>query len=173
MFQDCERHSQEQSYELSGSISSSQTVFDSQQSQSSVCNQVRLNMFNQILLSFNKSPVKQIQTSLTTCSERTQRRYTSKVRDCVRVLCKTFYPGEGNVLHNMFMTTIGKNMQFSTENTAVLLADIYKSAETWTFIRQILSILAEDYNFDALSQEHVYLFNIRLDFLHLMYNFMK
>ncbi|XP_052693571.1 uncharacterized protein LOC128171831 [Crassostrea angulata] len=51
---DCERHSQEQSYELSGSISSSQTVFDSQQSQSSVCNQVRLNMFNQILLSFNK-----------------------------------------------------------------------------------------------------------------------
>lgn len=79
MFQDCERHSQEQSYELSGSISSSQTVFDSQQSQSSVCNQVRLNMFNQILLSFNKSPVKQIQTSLTTCSERTQRRYTSKL----------------------------------------------------------------------------------------------
>lgn len=71
----------------------------------------------------------------------------------------------------MFMTTIGKNMQSSTENTAVLLADIYKSAETWTFKRQILSILAEDYNFDALSQEHVYLFNIRLDFLHLMYNF--
>lgn len=158
MVQDYERHSQEQSYEFLGSISSSQKVSDSQQSQSSVCNQVRLNMFNQILLSFNKSPVKQIQTSLTTCSERTQRRYTSKVRDCVRVICKTFCPGEGNVLHDMFMTTIGKNMQSSTENTAVLLADIYKSAETWTFKRQILSILAEDYNFDALSQEHVYFF---------------
>lgn len=90
------------------SISASQTVSDSQQSQFSVCNQDRLNMFNQILLSFNKSPVKQIETSLTTCSERTQRRYTSKVKYCVRVLCKTFCPGEGNVLHDMFISPKGR-----------------------------------------------------------------
>lgn len=65
----------------------------------------------------------------------------------------------------MFMTTIGKKRQSSTENTAVLLADIYKSAETWAFKRQILTILAENYNLDALSQEHVYFFNIRYRFL--------
>lgn len=43
-------------------------------------------------LHISVSPVKQIQTLSLTCNKRTQRRYTSKLRNCERVLCDMFSP---------------------------------------------------------------------------------
>ncbi|XP_061173481.1 uncharacterized protein LOC133182650 [Saccostrea echinata] len=52
----------------------------------------------------------------------------------------------------MYVSTLEEKLQSHTENTALWLAEIYTSTETWTFRRQILSILAQDYNFDVISQ---------------------
>ncbi|CAG2227344.1 unnamed protein product [Mytilus edulis] len=99
------------------------------------------------------SPVKYLQSSFTDCSERSQRRYIQKAKDCVDLVLSTICPGEGDLLAEVLFpsTNDQKNQMIAADPLLIALTDSFNKAETWTLRQQLLSIISKDKSFDEVS----------------------
>ena len=100
----------------------------------------------------NISPIKERRVALES-SERTKNRCLAKALQCLSAACETICPGEGSLLKSMVCQSISQETQFVPVNeTSKILVDIYNSADSWTFRRQILSILTENHSYQDMKQ---------------------
>ncbi|CAG2256336.1 unnamed protein product [Mytilus edulis] len=118
----------------------------SQVSEASVCVIEKLDKLNEFLSLSGISPVKKIQGPLESASARTIQRYKLKARQCLNSVFETICPGEAPFLEAELYPELLK------DNTMKTLLEIYTKADTWMFRRQVLSILTEQLNYDALRK---------------------
>ncbi|VDI78120.1 Hypothetical predicted protein [Mytilus galloprovincialis] len=131
---------------------------NSQISDSSLVQTDKLSNLNIFLQQSGVSPVKHMQGSFLS-SERTQRRYLQKANDCLAVVIEAICPKEKEAFMEKFVeshckSTAVENNQSSRScgvNVSIL-KEIYDRAETWTFRRQILSILAFEHTYSQMKQ---------------------
>lgn len=123
----------------------------SQVSEASVCVIEKLDKLNEFLSLSGISPVKKIQGPLESASARTIQRYKLKARQCLNSVFETICPGEAPFLEAELYPESLK------DNTMKTLLEIYTKADTWMFRRQVLSILTEQLNYDALRKVRIIL----------------
>ena len=130
-------------------LPSTQGTIDSQLSEASACDALKLEALNNFLSLAGSSPVKELQGSIREASTRTQLRYIEKAKLCANLMFNTLCPNEGDFL----MSEVLKRSQCACENvTLSCLVEIYKRAETWTLQRQILSIIAAEHSYDDIQK---------------------
>ncbi|VDI16834.1 Hypothetical predicted protein [Mytilus galloprovincialis] len=140
-------HSQNSDLDMSSQELSSQAT------EASVVNIGKLEKLNDFLQTAGCSPVKYLQSSFTDCSERSQRRYIQKAKDCVDLVLSTICPGEGDLLAEVLFpsTNDQKNQMLAADPLLMALTDSFNKAETWTLRQQLLSIISKDKSFDEVS----------------------
>ncbi|CAG2248591.1 unnamed protein product [Mytilus edulis] len=133
---------------------------NSQISDSSLVQTDKLSNLNIFLQQSGVSPVKHMQGSFLS-SERTQRRYLQKANDCLAVVIEAICPKEKEAFMEKFVESLCKSTAVENNQSsrscgvnASILKEIYDRAETWTFRRQILSILAFENTYYA-AKKHI------------------
>ncbi|VDI23285.1 Hypothetical predicted protein, partial [Mytilus galloprovincialis] len=104
----------------------------SQATEASVVNIGKLEKLNDFLQTAGCSPVKYLQSSFTDCSERSERRYIQKAKDCVDLVLSTICPGEGDILAEVLFpsTNDQKNQMLAADPLLMALTDSFNQAET-------------------------------------------
>ena len=104
------------------------------------------------------SPIKEPRKPLQMACKKTKQQSVAKIITCIFANCEAMYPGEGDFLQDMVFEAVRSKCQPNPEptcnldETCLILKDIYVQAESWTFKRQILSILAKTKNFSEVKQ---------------------
>lgn len=133
----------------------------SQESQISEASEVHVDKLlnlNSYLKSAGLSPVKQLQGSFMS-SMRTQRRYLQKANECLSLVIEAICPNEKEQFKEMFVQSLTSPSLQKNDIAGVdvhVLKDIYDRAETWSFRRQILSILASEHSYSQVKQVHAF-----------------
>ena len=138
---------------------SSQTTEISSISEASVCVEDKVEKLNSFLTMNAISPVKRPKVSLSHCSETTKNRYMNKALQCLTAVCDSICPGEGDHLEKLVCKGV-VNMDSLPEidQTTHILIEVYNTADTWTFRRQVLSILAEKYSYQEMKRVSINIF---------------
>ena len=93
-------------------------------------------------------------------SDKTINKYVLKTKECLNVIYDVICPGEGEHLKEIFLNSLGKVKVNPVDETTFILKEIYMSADTWSFRRQILSVLAANKSYDELKKVTNKLINI-------------
>ncbi|XP_071162572.1 uncharacterized protein [Mytilus edulis] len=125
---------------------------DSQYSEASVCVMDKLQKLNSFLAISDVSPVKEKLIPLSSSTDKTKQRCLSKALECMSAICETICPGEGDLLFKSVISAHKPEKSSTLDQTALILRDIYISAETWSLRRQILSVLSRNYSFNEVRE---------------------
>ncbi|XP_076106707.1 uncharacterized protein LOC143075235 [Mytilus galloprovincialis] len=125
---------------------------DSQYSEASVCVMDKLQKLNSFLAISDVSPVKEKLIPLSSSTDKTKQRCLSKALKCMSAICETICPGEGDLLFKSVISAHKPEKSSTLDQTALILKDIYISAETWSLRRQILSVLSRSYSFNEVRE---------------------
>ena len=100
---------------------------------------------NNFLSHFDISPVKEPKKLFSISSERSQRRYTNKAKQCIDSILTVICPNESDLLYS----TMLKHVE---EKSDLIMKEIYLQGESWQFRRQILSILVQQKSFEECQK---------------------
>lgn len=137
--------------ETIGCSQSSQSTNISDVSEASVSAVGRLEKLNSYLDLSGISPVKETTVSLSSCSRTQKNRYIDKAFQVFSAVCDNICPGEGEQLQDLVFRSVLPYNQPQLDNTSRILIDVYRTADTWTFKRQILSILSQNYSYKDIK----------------------
>lgn len=97
-----------------------------------MCVTSRFDALNSFLNISGINPIKSLQGDLSSASERTQKRYIEKTKQCLEQIVSTICPGDENSLR---VAVLGESVEKDDDLTLDSLVEIYRSAETWTLQR--------------------------------------
>lgn len=107
---------------------------------------------NKFLISRDISPIRHsLETPWAEASERTERLYTTKLRQVVNACLDEIVPGETETLLSSLVKS-GLEESAIDSSLRECLAECYKNADHWSSRRQILSIMADKVNFKDLQR---------------------
>ena len=72
---------------------------------------------------------------------------------CLTAVCDSICPGEGDHLKTLvYRGVVNMDNLPEIDQTTHILIEVYNTADTWTFQRQVLSILAKKYSFQEMNR---------------------
>ena len=112
----------------------------------------KLEQLNTILELSSVSPVKECHIPLTSALGTQKTRYIDKAIKVFSLVCESICPGEGDELQSLVCRSVNPASRSPVlDDTSKILIDVYRTAETWTSKRQVLSILSQIYSFQDVK----------------------